>query len=182
VRTAQKKVHLICSLIHNLLKLKTINFGIHIADPTGSTPTAIEPPVRLRVQLIALEGLMKEFKNYLLSRHVINDKKAGFYLYWVTRFYNYCGKHPGNEIAKGDIERYLKSLSKRREDWQVKQAAEAIQLYLFYKKRKHVDRTQEALDGGAQWRAVADDMHKMLRLKHLSLRTEQTCLGWVRRF
>lgn len=125
---------------------------------------------------------MERFKSYLLSRHVINDKNAGFYLYWVTEFYKYCKKHLTDSVTKEDIEGFLKYLSKSREDWQVNQAAEAIKLYLFYNKRKHIDNTLKNLAESTQWKAVADDMYKMLRLKHRSYRTEQAYMGWVRKF
>ena len=79
---------------------------------------------------------MEGFKSYLLSRHVPNEKQAGFYLYWVSRFYIHCNKSPGDRVESEDIEQYLKFLAKRREDWQVKQASEAIELYLFFKRKK----------------------------------------------
>ena len=66
---------------------------------------------------------MEQFKSYLLSSPFINEKKAGFYLYWVTHFYAYCNKRLGYLIAEEDIERYLKHISKSRKEWQVKQAA-----------------------------------------------------------
>ena len=72
---------------------------------------------------------------YLLSRHVPDEKKAGFYLYWVNLFYGHYNKLPGERFESEDIDRYLKFLTKRREDWQVKQASEAIQLYRFFKNR-----------------------------------------------
>jgi integron integrase len=124
---------------------------------------------------------MEGFKSYLLSGHVPDEKKAGFYLYWVSQFYGHCNKVPGDKIESEDIDRYLKFLTKRRDDWQVKQASEAIQLYRFFKNRQ-VPRTGKHLPGSEQWRAVAEDMHKMLRLKHLSFRTEKTYLSWLRRF
>jgi len=79
---------------------------------------------------------MEGFKSYLLSRHLSNEKQAGFYLYWVSQFYSHCNKSPGDRVESEDIERYLKFLAKRREDWQVKQASEAIELYLFFRRKK----------------------------------------------
>ncbi|MDY6839821.1 MAG: integron integrase [Thermodesulfobacteriota bacterium] len=125
---------------------------------------------------------MEGFKSYLLSRHVMNDRKAAFYLYWVKEFYRYCDRHPGEPVKTEDIDRYLKHLSKHREDWQVKQAGEAIQLYLFYTRRKDLKPIWGEMDGNAQWAAAAEEMRKMLRLKHRSIRTEKAYLGWVRRF
>ena len=54
---------------------------------------------------------MEGFKAFLLSRHVMNDKTAGFYLFWVTQFYGYCGKRPGDTVATEDIEQYLSSVN-----------------------------------------------------------------------
>ena len=79
---------------------------------------------------------MEDFKSYLLSKHVPDAKKAGFYLYWVGLFYRHCNKLPGDKIESEDIDRYLNFLTKRREDWQVKQASEASQLYRFFKNRQ----------------------------------------------
>lgn len=72
-------------------------------------------------------------------------------------------------------------MSSRCEDWQIKQASEAIQLYLFFRKRKNAAKDRKRLDSESRWKEVADDMHRMLRFKHLSFRTEQTYLCWVRR-
>jgi site-specific recombinase XerD len=125
---------------------------------------------------------VERFKSYLLSRRLIDERKAGFYLYWITKFYAFCKKSPEDSTSTEDIERFLKHLSKSREEWQVKQASEAIQLYLFYKNHKKITHTIANLEGGAQWKAVAEEMRKILRLKHLSIRTEQAYLGWVRKF
>ncbi|RZB38502.1 MAG: hypothetical protein SRB2_00250 [Desulfobacteraceae bacterium Eth-SRB2] len=123
---------------------------------------------------------MEDFKSYLLSRHLSNEKQAGFYLYWVSQFYRHCNKSPGDRVESEDIERYLKFLAKRREDWQVKQASEAIEMYLFFRRKKQATRNGKLSDVKERWKSVVDDMKKMLRLKHLSFRTEQTYLGWVR--
>jgi len=125
---------------------------------------------------------MEDFKSYLLSKHVLDAKKAGFYLYWVSQFYSYFNKSPSDNVKPEEIDRYLKFLAKRREDWQVKQASEAIELYLFFKRKKQFIRNNKRPDPNVQWEIVVDDVKKMLRLKHLSLRTEQTYLGWIRRF
>ena len=100
----------------------------------------------------------------------------------MSQFYSHCNKSPGDRVESEDIERYLKLLAKRREDWQVKQASEAIELHLFFRRKKQATRNGKLSDVNEQWKSVDDDMKKMLRLKHLSFRTERTYLGWVRRF
>ena len=93
---------------------------------------------------------MEEFKSYLLSRHVTTEKKAEFYIYWVVQFYSHSNKQFGDMVKTEDIKQYLKFLSGRYQDWQVKQASEAIQLYLFFKKRKKAFCANGILDGKAQ--------------------------------
>jgi integron integrase len=127
-------------------------------------------------------SLLEQFKSYILSRRLIDEKKAGFYLYWVNRFHGFCKKQLSDSTSIGDIERFLKHLTRVREEWQVKQASEAIQLLVFYKNQKKINHGMANMEIGAQWKAVAEEMRKLLRLKHLSIRTEQAYIGWVRKF
>ena len=134
------------------------------------------------VCLLPPEKAMKGFRSYLLSMKVTSQKGADFYLRWGVQFYRYIRKKPGNTILKQEIEGYLHHISKSREEWQVDQASEALTLYQFYEKRKNKDSARKASGNNAQWKAVADDMRKMLRLRRRSYRTEKTYLGWIRRF
>ncbi len=103
-------------------------------------------------------------------------------MHWVTRCHAYLRKNPGKALAKQEIEGFLHDLSKNHEEWQVNQAAEAIKLYRFYEKLKKTGHGRKTIESKAQWKAATDDMTKMLRLRHRSLRTEQAYLGWIRRF
>ena len=115
---------------------------------------------------------MERFKSYLISRNVVAEHKVPFYLHWIGRFYTFGHKQPGDPVNRDEIDRFLKHLSKQKEKWQVDQASEAIQLYLFYRKRKNGKKTQTDIRVETQWKSAGDDMVKMLRLKHLSYRTE----------
>lgn len=66
-----------------------------------------------RRHLILLVFVMEDFKSYLLSKHVPDEKKAGFYLYWVSQFYSYFNKSPSDNVKPEEIDRYLKFLAKR---------------------------------------------------------------------
>ncbi len=125
---------------------------------------------------------MQEFKAYLLARRLTTPKAVDFYLHWVHQLYRFSRKEVGEDVAKQDIEDYLKHLSKKNEAWQVVQAAQAIKLYQFFEKRNKTAATINILGSDAQWKAVADDMRNMLRLMHRSHRTERAYIGWVRRF
>ena len=125
---------------------------------------------------------MEGFKSYLLSRQIIAEKKVGFYLHWVARLYSFCNQQLGSEFLSADIDRFLKHLSKEKEQWQVKQASEAIQLYIFYQNRKNSRKGIEGHEIKGQWKSVAEEMVKMLRLRHRSYRTEQSYMSWLRSF
>ena len=125
---------------------------------------------------------MQAFKTYLLARRKTTPQAVDFYLHWVRQLYRFSHKSLGAALTGEEIDAYLKHLAQRHESWQVDQAAQAIKLYQFFETRKETSHTQAALGTDGQWRAVADDMRNMLRLKHRSLRTENAYLGWVRRF
>lgn len=126
------------------------------------------------------ESSMEQFKAYLISSKLTDEKRAGFYINWITRFYKSCKKDPEDPVIKEDMDSFLNHLSKTREEWQVKQASLAIQLHQYYKERKKAEKTKECLELNAQWKSVPEDMRKVLRLMHRSYRTEQAYIAWVR--
>jgi integron integrase len=125
---------------------------------------------------------MEQFKFYLITSKLTDEKKGGFYVSWVNHFYKFCNKNPEDSVTQEEIEHFLKYLSRNREDWQVKQASEAIQLYQYHKERKKTEKSKGGLELNAQWKLIAESMHKILRLMHRSYRTEQAYIGWVRQF
>lgn len=125
---------------------------------------------------------MEKFETYLKSRRITNEKNHVFYLQWITQFYGFCGKHPEDDVGQAEVEQYLANLSKRKEDWQVRQASDAIQVYLFFKKKNRTDSDIKNENTKDAWVDIAEEMQNALRLRHRSFRTEQTYLGWLRRF
>jgi len=125
---------------------------------------------------------MDDFKAYILSSRIANEKSVGFYLHWVTSFYRYCSKDLDDVVTQEVIDEYLAYLAKRKEDWQVRQASDAIQLYLFFKKRNNRESRREDGDGKAQWKTIAEEMRQALRLRHRAARTEESYLGWLRKY
>lgn len=134
------------------------------------------------VWLLLIFNAMQDFKAYLQTKRIASPKAVDFYINWVAQCYRFHHKRLADAVSKHEIEAYLKHLSKTRESWQVDQAAEAISLYQFYQSRNVAAGFCRNLASDGQWKAIADDMHKVLRLMHRSLRTEQAYIGWVRRF
>jgi integron integrase len=125
---------------------------------------------------------VERFKSYLLSKQIIPEKKLDYYLSWVIQFYGFCGKLPYGEVSAEEIDTFLKHLTRFREEWQVNQASEAIQLFIYFNRREYQGQAKADLDSNTQWKAVAQDMVRMLRLKHRSLSTEKSYIGWLRSF
>lgn len=124
---------------------------------------------------------MDNFKQYLLSRHIVTEKQLPYYLHWIDQFYNYRHKARDESVLPDEIDTYLELLNRRKEDWQVEQAREAIQIYQLFISRSNSN-TRRTHDAGAEWKTVADEMVRMLRLKQLSHNTERTYLTWLRSF
>jgi integron integrase len=125
---------------------------------------------------------MERFKAYLLSKRLVPEKKLVFYQVWVSQFYEFARRKPGDFFSSDEVERFLRHLSKNREEWQVKQAGEAIRLYDYFNRQKARFEKKAAFGAEAQWKSVADEMVRVMRLKHRSVRTEKTYLMWVRSF
>ena len=96
--------------------------------------------------------------------------------------YVFCQKDYNLPASSEEISHFLKQLSKNHEYWQVQQASNAIHTYNFYLRRNKLRNQKHNAEPDELWRAVADDMMRMIRLRHRSLRTGKTYLGWLPSF
>lgn len=112
---------------------------------------------------------MKTYRNYLLSRHIVKEKQIPYYVNWVTQCFAFHKKSPGMDITDKEIGVYLKKIEKQKEDWQVKQAHEAINLYLFLKNRLPTQSNNiQTHNSKQQWAYVVNEMKNVLRLSILN--------------
>lgn len=125
---------------------------------------------------------MKQFKDFLFHKHIIPEKKMPYYISWVSQFYAFCEKDVGDNISANDVDHFLKNIAKHREDWQIKQAKEAVDLYRFFLRKHSRESACTEMESAAQWKNVVEEMIKILRLKHRSMSTEKTYIGWLRAF
>ncbi len=127
---------------------------------------------------------LDNFENFLKAKQLIADKQLPYYRHWVERFLSFCEKQatsPGNDAQVGP---FLQVLAKTKEEWQVKQAREAVRAFHFYLTQER-DGEASALvppDRQAAWQRLAQQMREALRLRHLSIRTEKSYLQWLRAF
>ena len=129
-----------------------------------------------------MRSALEHFRSYLLSKRIIPEKRLGYYLSWITQFYAFCDKGLCDDVSHEEIDGFLRHLMKSREDWQVRQASEAIRLYIYYNRRKCQSKADADIDSDTQWKGIVQDMVRMLRLKHRSLSTEKSYIGWLRSF
>lgn len=125
---------------------------------------------------------MKDFRNYLLNRHLTSEKSAPYYVSWVSKCYAFADKGPGASLSGGEVDKFLRHLARSCEEWQVGQAKEAITLYAYFLKSKETAGIERSADADVLWKQAADTMVSVMRLKHLALKTEKAYLGWVRSF
>jgi len=75
---------------------------------------------------------MKDFQHYLMSKKIVPDKQLPYYINWVSQCFNYFNRSKDERISKDEFDQFLTVLGKQKEDWQVQQAREAINLYVHF--------------------------------------------------
>jgi len=98
--------------------------------------------------------IIKHFKEFLKDKTSISLPIAKFYVRWV----NLCCD-------------YLKI-----------EANYALNLYNYFLSVYDKEIPAEKINSAAEWIILADKIHNAMRLKHLSRRTEETYLKWIRNF
>ena len=74
---------------------------------------------------------MEDFTRYLLDRRLASEKTAPFYVHWVRRYRDYFALGRKGEMSEEGLAQFLAELEKECEDWQVRQASDAVRIYLF---------------------------------------------------
>jgi hypothetical protein len=123
----------------------------------------------------------------------VPENKTKFYIHWVRRFLKSCNYQ--FEIINTDrVSQYLDSLDadKKIADWQVKQAAGAVILYVGQYLKKPLQQTTSLTEdfrsdskeqkAPLPWDYTMKEAKNLICLRHYSLSTEKTYLGWIARF
>lgn len=124
---------------------------------------------------------MEQFTNYLISKSIVPKNQIPYYVGWVESFFRSLGRPISEKVTTEEIDQYVKGLTKTVEDWRVRQAEEAIRIFLFFMRKKQPPFVSTG-NTGQQWRLLSEEMRKILRLKQLSIKTEKTYLSWLRQF
>ena len=101
---------------------------------------------------------MQNFSDYLETKRIVTKKRVPYYVAWASQFFNYFDKKPNDEISSEEIEKFLKHLTKRKEEWQVTPAGKAIRIYQFYETHKNRLLAGHNAKSNEQWKTVADEI------------------------
>ena len=138
-------------------------------------------------------GVIRDFETFLSQLGTVPENKTKFYIHWVRRFLKSCNYQLEN-INTERVSQYLDSLEgdERIADWQVKQAADAVIIYVEQYLKKPLkqiislakDFRSNSTDqkGPLSWEQTLEETKNVIRLRHYSLSTERTYLGWIARF
>ncbi len=134
-----------------------------------------------------------DFQAFLSQLGTIPENKTKFYVHWVRKFLKFCNY----QLENINIERvslYLDTLDadEKIADLQVKQAADAVTLYVEQYLKKPLPQTTPSTEksgsnsvsqkGPLLWEQMLEEARNLIRLRHYSLSTEKTYLGWIARF
>lgn len=118
------------------------------------------------------------YRDYLLTVAHLDARTAATYLAYLERFRRTVPRTVKNrEVA---LEYFERSVGQSESRARVKQALDAVRHYWYA-----IDRTRRGAPGvrlSASRERVLAEMRRVVRMQHKSYRTEQTYLGWARRF
>ena len=79
--------------------------------------------------------MLDRFQGYLEKNGSIGLKQIPYYIKWVKDCYSVLGCSTVTIVSQDQRRQYLELLGKSREEWQIKQADQALRLYLFFLSR-----------------------------------------------
>jgi len=131
------------------------------------------------------DRILPEFQDFLLSRSLVPAKNAPFYAYWVSKFLTFSNNNQdlGPDLRVQKFLTLLKS-QKKIADWQIKQADQALRLYI----HRFLDGKTSVLSPNLPQKEllnvskILSGMRQAIRIKHYSYSTERSYLEWAKRF
>ncbi|BBO16950.1 integron integrase [Candidatus Brocadia pituitae] len=122
------------------------------------------------------------FKDYLTQKALVKDKYIPFYLKWVSDCCAFLNAVDSAIINSDQTNKFLKYLAKTHEDWQVRQAGNALRLYSYYLSSLEKKASIKSAESENEWNLLETQTREALRLRHRSYSTEKTYIAWLRSF
>lgn len=125
--------------------------------------------------------MLTNFKDYLIQKSLVKEKYILFYLKWVSDCYSFLNESDSRILSQERKQAFLEYLSKTHQDWQIKQADNALRLYSYFLSEKSAS-SENLSDSEKEWQSLEVKTRNALRLKHRSYSTEKTYLIWLHAF
>lgn len=124
-----------------------------------------------------------ELTAFLGACRNVRPDTVGFHLQWIAMALDHAGKRPGVALNEAERKAFATRLACDHPEWQVRQARDAVALYQLYLRDGDSRDAKQGLTADEQaWREVGATLKTRIRRQNKSYRTEQTYLGWIRRF
>jgi hypothetical protein len=130
---------------------------------------------------------LPEFQEFLRTKSLVKEKYIPFYANWASKFLAFS-KNEVNLSHDLQVQKFLDLLKGQENiaDWQIKQADDAVQLYV----NQFMDGSEsqscfipsENKECPSTISKMLGDMREALRIKHYAYRTEIAYLDWVEKF
>jgi hypothetical protein len=130
---------------------------------------------------------LPEFQEFLISNKLAPEKHVPFLAIWASKFLAFNNRKRQQNVTQ-TVAEFLKSLEAKQniKDWQIRQAGDAVRLYLnHFKGPRVLSAAQGAISpkgGLAEKQTLLSEMKRLIRLKHFAYNTELAYLDWVERF
>jgi integron integrase len=136
-----------------------------------------------------IQQSLADFGEFLLRERLAPERNAPFHVRWVRRFLETDRPQPGASL-QDRVQQFREQIERDDgiQDWQVRQAEDALRLYFVnfrqvtdWRRPDQMAEVRDAQNRVNPERALVQ-MRERLRLRHYSYRTEQTYVDWCRRF
>lgn len=134
------------------------------------------------------EFLSADFGKFLLQSKIIPSGKEKYLVHWVRRFYDYRMQLPETMTWAEQLSIFIRELnaSGSYQDWQVRQADQAVRLYFinFIRTLPALEVKQPPLSPPVPvgLATALQRFREDLRLRNYAKETEKTYIGWVQQY
>lgn len=129
------------------------------------------------------KNCLQSYENYLKQQVHLKEKYCPFYLRWVQLAYKHLNLPLNQPVSAEQIRSFLNTFSQSYEDWQIRQAENALRHYNYFISPEPVkgDLSVTSTQSDA-WEHAIRRLKEILRLKHRSYQTEKAYISWVKKF
>lgn len=133
---------------------------------------------------------LHDVEAYLKSRKLVDERHVSYYIRWLQRFLT--GPGGDSRLSAEDAQRVFVEQLERNDtipEWQVRQAARAVELFQKHYLRHRADTSGSETEGRLPpvaapptLEAAMAETQRIIRIRHYAYRTEQTYLGWLAQY